>query len=392
MKKNLLVVFGGRSTEHDISVLSAIQLMSAVDKNKYNLYPVYIDNDGKWFYGDALLDTKFYKDFNKNKVTEVAILPSYNYLFKKSVFGFRKLAKIDVAIISCHGKNGEDGTVQGLLELAQIPYQSSGVLGSSIGLDKFFMKQIFLQNKIPIAKFLHLTKVEFEKIDDENSIFYNNVEKLGYPVIVKPNTLGSSIGVSLCKNKEELFDALTLAFEFDNLVLVEKCIQNLIEVNISVLGDSENFILSSTEEVLNKGFLSFSKKYLSQKSTKTETKTAGSKSGMQNMDRIIPARLTKTQARQIDNLAKKIFLCLNAKGVIRIDFMIDCDTQKVYANEINTIPGSFAFYLWQKNGINFTNLVDRLVQIAEYDFKQKSKLMSTFSSNVLNQNAMNICK
>ncbi len=394
-----MIIFGGKSTEHDISILTALQVMSAVNKEKYNLFPIYITNDGKWFFGDNLLDTKFYLNFDKKTLKEVSILPNSKYLFVKKFNKYKQFAKIDCAIISCHGKNGEDGTIQGLLELGGIPYSSSGVDGSAIGLDKSLMKQIFAYNKIPITKFIEVTKKEFET---EKDIFLKILSKVDLPVVVKPNRLGSSIGISICKTQEELFEAMHLAFMFDEKVLVEKLVENLKEVNISVLGDSENAILSVTEEVQNKGFLSFDKKYLSSSPSKIkndkkqndiENKNLfGSKNGMQNMDRIIPANLTKTEQKQIEELSKKIFKCLNSKGVVRIDFMIDTKSRKVYANEINTIPGSFAFYLWEKSGIKFPDLIDKLVDIAEKHQKKSDSLTTTFTSSVLNQNQINFKK
>lgn len=406
MKKNLAVIFGGKSTEHDISIITANQLMNAVDTQKYNLIPVYIADSGEWYSGNRLLDLNFYAHFNKKQVSQVAILPHSKMLFKKNFGKFKEYLKIDCAIISCHGKGGEDGSVQGLLELAGIPYQSSGILGSAIGLDKYAMKQIFRQNKIPIVEFVHITKEEYDEFPD---LTY----KLSLPVIVKPNSLGSSIGISICKTDEEFQEALKLAFLFDDVVIVEKLIENLKEVNVSVLGDKKEVFVSETEEVINSGFLSFDKKYLQngQKTTKNGAKMpqnsqnsnkksynklfcaeTNNLSGMQNMGRIIPANITKTQKNKIKNLAQKIFECTKSKGVIRIDFMIDQSTGKVYANEVNTIPGSFAFYLWEKSGINFVTLVDKLVHIAENDALQKSKLTSTFASSVLSQSTNQISK
>ena len=416
--KNIAVIFGGNSTEHDISILSAIQIANAIDRQKYNVFPIYITHSGKWLFGKELLQIETYKNIenNQKKLRQVAILPSSQSLFKKSFGRFREYAKIDCAVLSLHGKNGEDGTVQGLLELADIPYTSSGVLASGIGIDKDMMKQVFKQNKIPIIDYVALTKKQFENQD----LCVNNiVGKLQLPVIVKPNCLGSSIGITICKTRDEHFDALGLAFLFDEKVVVEKCIENLKEVNISVLGSGEDNEVSETEEVNNKnGLLTFQKKYLSGNSGKAQKNVAsskitvqndqkpkekdendeqneceskskidvqsnaGTKSGMQNLDRIMPANISKKQIKTIESLAKKIFSSLNCKGVVRIDFIIDQSTNKIYANEINTIPGSFAFYLWQNKGIDFSKLADILIEIAIEDSKQKRKLVTKFSSNV----------
>lgn len=423
MKKNIVVIFGSRSTEHDISILSALQIYNAIDKQKYNVNLVYISHDGKWYVGKKLQDISTYKNFTFNGLKEVAILPSSQFLYVKGMFGLKQYKKIDCAVLSLHGKNGEDGTIQGLLELSQIPYTSSGVLGSSVGLDKSAMKQIFLQNKIPITKYIELSKTQF---DSKKFNIERFVKKIKLPVVVKPNSLGSSIGISICKTSEELLEGIKLAFLFDEKLLIEKMIENLKEVNISVLGDGRHCIVSQSEEVQNKGeFLTFEKKYLSNlpsNKVKTNSKKIAEetsidaenvnfrtqkvsqskqinennfpnnisqtsvKNGMQNLDRIIPANISKEQQKQIESLAKKIFMATNSKGVVRIDFMIDTKTQKVYANEINTIPGSFAFYLWEKCGITFDQLADILIDIAIKNKNRRQKLVSYFDSTVLTQN------
>ena len=221
-------------------------------------------------------------------------------------------------------------------------------------------------------------------------------KKIDFPLVVKPNTLGSSIGISLVKNADELKDAIDLAFKFDDNVIIEKCVENLKEVNIAVLGDMDECIVSMTEEVTNSGgLLSFEKKYLSQNGKSNQTdfnkkmcnsspqKLGGAKNGMQNLDRIMPAKITRKQAKEIEFLAKNIFEVTKSKGVVRIDFMIDTKTGKVYANEINCIPGSFAFYLWQKQGIGFDKLAEKLIEIAKKSNKKKEKLLSVFESNVI---------
>lgn len=412
MKKNIVIIFGSKSTEHDISILSALQMYNAIDKQKYNVDLIYVSHDCKWYTGKKLQDLSAYKKFDAKGLKEVCILPSSQYLYIKRFSAFRRHKKIDCAVLSLHGKNGEDGTIQGLLELSQIPYTSSGVLGSSVGLDKSIMKQIFLQHKIPIASYIEISKSDFES---KNFDMEKITKKIKLPVVVKPNSLGSSIGISVCKNLEELLEGIKLAFLFDEKVLIEKMVENLKEVNISVLGDGKNCIVSIAEEVQNKGeFLTFEKKYLSNdisckssQNSKTNVNnkkelilnndldnannknnnSASVKNGMQNLDRTIPANITKTQQKQIENLAKKIFVATNSRGVVRIDFMIDTKTQKVYANEINTIPGSFAFYLWEKCGITFDKLADRLIEIAISSKQNKEKFVSNFNSLVLNQSS-----
>ena len=370
MKQNIALIFGGESTEHDISILTGIQVANGLNKQKYNLIPIYIHSSGEWFSGQELLNVEFFKNFNQKKVKHVSILPISNHLFVEKFGKFKRGKKLDCAIIACHGKNGEDGTVQGLLQLAKIPYTSAGVFASSVGLDKQKMKELFSANKIPICSYISVSKQDFEELGTEK------LGRLEYPVVVKPNSLGSSIGISICQNEDMLIDALKLAFNFDNLALVERCITNLQEVNISVLGDGKNCLCSVTEQPLANGLLSFEKKYLS---GTTKIASVGTKNGMQNADRIIPAKLSKREENYIQKLAKKIFEITNSKGVVRIDFLVDREKNKIYANEINTIPGSFAFYLWQKSGIEFDELLDRTIQIAINHQTEQNKLIKTLN-------------
>lgn len=370
--KNLVVIFGGKSTEHDISILTACQVMSAIDSKKYNINPIYIDNKGEWYGGDELKNVTFYKKFNTKKLKSVAILPCSDFLWQKGLGGYKKLCKIDCAIVSCHGKNGEDGTVQGLLELANIPYTSSGVLGSCVGLDKIAMKKLFSSENLPICPFIAVNKSQFKSVEDL-------LLQIDLPVIVKPSRLGSSIGISVAKTIDELKEAVDLAFMFDENIIVEKLVENLKEINISVLGDGVNAVCSVTEEPQNRGeFLSFSSKYLS--GAKNEN------NGMQNISRIMPANIDNQTIRNIENLAKKIFALLDCKGVVRIDFMQNTQTNELFVNEINTIPGSFAFYLWEKTGLSFEKLIDRLIEIAINSNQSQNKLTSSFSSCVLSNN------
>lgn len=411
MKKNICVIFGGKSTEHDISVLTACQVMKALNEQKYNIVPVYINQNGKWFCGNELKDVAFYKKVNYKKLKEVTILPQDDFLYKKSFKTFKKHLKIDCAVVCCHGKNGEDGTVQGLLELANVPYTSSGVLASSVGLDKTAMKNMFKAGKIPICKYASVSKKQYA----EGGIDFV-LKQIDLPVIVKPNSLGSSIGISVAKTDEQLQQALDLAFVFDEYVVIEKLVEDMTEVNISVLGEGENCVCSVTEQPKNNDeFLTFKDKYLSGQKQKEgskqyeiakDTKQNGKLNdndikkqidklrgdvqhgnklnGMQNLSRIVPANISVAQTEKIKKLAQKIFTLLNCKGVVRIDFMIDNKQGKIYANEINTIPGSFAFYLWEQSGVKFDVLLDKLIELAIHSKLKQNMLTTTFNTSVLN--------
>ncbi len=431
MKKNIAIIFGGKSTEHEISILSAMQAMENMDREKYNLLPIYITKDGKWYYGEKLNKLSTYKNFNTKGLKEVAILPYDTNLYAKKLSGYKPMESIDCAFIIMHGMNGEDGSLQGLMELANIPYSSCGILASSIGMSKLAQKIFFTGLEIPVVPYFSITKNQFEKMGEKVDI-----DKTLFPVIVKPNRLGSSIGISFCKNKTTLKKALNLAFKFDDTVVVEKAIKRLKEVNISALGDSEKILLSETEQPQsNHEILTFQDKYLGgsskngsaskgkilcgtkqikcdikyeknskntlnfEKNTiKTEkidvnnpeicingnvNKQGTKQVGMQNLSRIIPANIDIATKTLVEKYTKIIFQYLECKGVIRIDFIIDEKTKKLYVNEINTIPGSLAFYLWEYKGLDFKNELDKMVEIAIQTNNQKNNLQTTFEQKVL---------
>jgi len=371
--ENVVVIFGGKTCEHDISIISSVQMMSNI-KDK-NVIPIYIAKDTHWYTGKELLDIHFYKKRDLSKLKQVSILPNDNFLYSHKNGKLKRMTKIDFAFVVMHGLNGEDGTVQGLLELADIPYSSSGVLSCAVGMDKEIMKKVLKANNLPIVDYLAFNNIEYtQNVDDVLEQILNGLEP---SYIVKPANLGSSIGISCCKTREELTDALELAFSYDDKVVVEKKVENLLEVNISVMGDDKNIEVSQTEEPLSwKEFLTFDEKYLS-KSGKT-----GSKNSMSNMKRIIPAKLKEKEIAEIETLAKKTFKALNCFGLIRIDFLYDKDDKKIFINEINTIPGSNAFYLWDKT-YSYAQLIDKMEDIGKRKFEIKQSKIYTHNSNVI---------
>ena len=396
--KNLGVIFGGVTCEHDVSIVSGLQLIENVKKSKYNVIPIYIHSNGDWYTGEKLLDAKIYKNFEENKteLKEAIIPPNKKGLvvFEKGIFAKEKFIPLDVVIPAMHGMNGEDGTLQGLLELANIPYTSSGVLGASVGMDKILMKKVFEAHNLPILPYTYFIREEWEK--DSESVIKKIEEKLTYPMFVKPSNLGSSIGISKAKDKESLIHAIEVAISYDSRVVVENGVQNLREINCSGLGYQDDVETSCCEEPLNwKDFLTFEDKYLrGGKSSKgSGVKTAPAKiananlspkqGGMENMDRRIPAQISDEQTKLIKDYTKQAFKALNSRGVVRIDFIIDKDTDKVYLNEINTIPGSFAFYLWKHDGLEYSELIDKLVEFAERANEDKNKNNYTFNSNII---------
>ena len=281
-------------------------------------------------------------------------------------------ARIDAYIIVMHGLNGEDGTLQGLMELINVPYTSTGVAGSALGMDKIMMKQFFQGAGLPVLPGLSFTRSSFS-VDRETVL--NKVEQeLGFPVFVKPANLGSSIGVSRADDKESLSDSLELAFEYDRRVLVEKGLDKPIELNCSVMGYDDTVEASPIEMPLNNDeFLDFKDKYLA----------SGGSKGMASLHRVLPAPIEDDLKNEIQEMSRNIFRMLDCKGVVRIDYMFDKHSEKLYITEINTIPGSLAFYLWENAGIPYSTLIDRMIVFAEKAHADKNQSNYAYSSDIL---------
>jgi len=389
--KKIGVIFGGVTCEHDVSVVTGLQLIENVNKSKYEVVPIYIHSNGEWYTGEELLNSKIYKEFDKYESTlKKAIIPPNKkglLVFEKGLFAKNKLIELDVVIPAMHGMNGEDGTLQGLLELANIPYTSSGVLGASVGMDKILMKKVFEAHNLPVLPYTYFIRDEWEK--DNDKVIESIESKLKYPMFVKPSNLGSSIGISKAKDRKGLIEAIEVATKYDSRVIVENGVENLIEINCSALGYSDDVEASVCEQPVNwEEFLTFEDKYMrGSKSSKGESdstnKLGGKQGGMENMDRRIPADIPESQTKKIQELTKETFKSLNSRGVVRIDYIIDKDDEQIYINEINTIPGSFSFYLWKHNGIEYPELIDRLVEIAEKANEDKNKNNYTYKSDII---------
>ena len=383
-KIQLGVIFGSRSCEREVAIISAVQLMNHVDTEKYDVIPVYISEQGVWYTGDALRDIKSYTPFNPDKkgIEQVAldITAGSGALIAtrpgKGLFGHATqvvAARLEVCVIVMHGLNGEDGTLQGMLELANLPYTSTGVAGSAIGMDKIMMKQFFRgAGDLPVLPDCWFTRSAREK---DREVILNEVEsKLGYPVFVKPANLGSSIGVSRADDREGLVDSLELAFDYDRRVLVEKGLDKPIELNCSVLGYDDDVEASPIEMPLSsEQFLDFREKYMA---------NGGSK-GMASLHRVLPAPIEDSLRDEIQALSCRIFRMLDCKGVVRIDYMFDRASSKIYITEINTIPGSLAFYLWENKGVKYRELIDRLVDCAKRAHEDKNLRNYAFTSDIL---------
>jgi len=383
MKKKIGVIFGSRSCEREVSIISAVQLMRYPDKEKYDVIPVYIDETGEWYTGEPLKDIRSFKPFDPSAKGIIKVIPDLSggsgallHLKKDSgLFAKEKLeiaARIDVYIVVMHGMNGEDGTLQGLLELAKIPYTSTGVTGSAVGMDKIIMKQCFSGAGFPVLPGKWFTRTQFEA--DSGFVLTSVKNELGFPVFVKPANLGSSIGVSRADNEDELKDSLSLAFEYDRRVLVEKGLDQPIELNCSVLGYDDEVKASPIEMPINHSeFLDFRDKYLE----------GGGSKGMASLSRILPAPIDEGLKNEIQDMSIRIFKLLDCKGVVRIDYMFDRVSEKLFITEINTIPGSLAFYLWEKDGVSYTELIDKMIEYAETAYQDKNHTNYAYTSDIL---------
>lgn len=380
MKTNVAVFFGGRSVEHEISVISALQAINAFDKEKYNIIPVYISKQGRWYTGDNLLDIRNYRDLKKvvENAEEVFMRPEYGdyNLYKVNIGMFSKrnpvVAELHVVVPVLHGTNGEDGIFEGVLETIGIPFAGCNTLSSANGMDKITMKMILKESGVPVVDYVWFT--DHEWISSKDDIINKIENKLGYPVIVKPANLGSSVGIGKASDRRELIAKIDNAEKFSQRIIVEHMIEQLKEINCSVLGDVDEHQSSVCEEPIKTGdFLSYEDKYM-----------GGSKTtaGMQASDKRIPADLPVEMSERIQKMAGETFRVLSCHGVSRVDVMVDEKDNSIYVNEINTIPGSLSFYLWEASGISFSQLMDKLVQLALKRKRAIDRKTFTYDQNI----------
>lgn len=371
------VIFGGETVEHEVSIISAVQAMNKLDNEKYEIIPIYITKEGEWYTGSALREIDTYKDMELLKrYTKNVVLYKKDNRFVLQKKGFLKsiVNDVDVILPVVHGTNVEDGVLQGYLKTIGIPFAGSGVMPSAVGQDKVIQKQVFECTNLPITKYHWFYDCDYNKDSDE--VIKEIEKKLKYPMIVKPATLGSSVGISSVEDKKELKKAIEEAIQYDSKVVVEEKVENLVEVNISVLGNYENCNLSEIEEVItDNALLTYEDKYTGGKK--------GSSKGMASASRIIPAKIDKKLKDTVEEVATKAYKAMGLSGVSRIDFLIDKEKKNVYINEVNTCPGSLAFYLWDAKGKEFTQLLDDLINLAIKDFKKDNKKVRSFKSNIL---------
>lgn len=382
MKTNIAVFYGCRSVEHEVSIISAVQAMRAINRNKYDVTPVYVTKEGEMYTGDSLFEIESYRNLPELLKTckKVYFTRENNTVLmkaqEKKLFSKEKDVTIDVAFPVVHGTNCEDGTIQGFFEYLNLPYVGCDIVSSAVGMDKAVFKDVLKNASLPTLDCVCFRAKEY--MTDKDNVTEKIKEKIGFPLIVKPVNLGSSVGISKVNQIEQLDEAIMLALSFTDRVLVEHAITSLREINCSVLGDADDCIASVCEEpIANDDILSYKDKYMG------NSKNNGGSKGMASLGRKIPAELSEEKTEEIRDLACKVFKAIGANGVVRIDFMIDNDTDTVYANEINTIPGSLAFYLWEATGIKYTELIDRLIDLAFKRQRSRDNITYTIDTNIL---------
>ncbi len=372
IKKTIAVFFGGVSPEHDVSILTGLQIIEAIDSSLYNAIPVYLDQDGQWFSGQDLLNRKNYhfSKEDKDRLTKITLDLGQDFkdkpyftIQKNCIFGKNKKLFFDIALLALHGGAGENGQIQGALASAKIPFTGPDHFSCAIFMNKITTKNILRHNKINVLEDVIIEKPTISESISQKDLLKNI--KVKFPAIVKPCNLGSSIGVEKVDNKEELYAALLQIFKLDNTAIIEPFVENLVEYNIAVTKALSNEIqVSAIEEPKNDNqFLSFKDKYLSSGDNFDNKLSVPNSEGMASASRTLNPKLTKDQSSFIEESAKKAFAILKGNGAPRIDFLCNKKTGEIWFNEINPLPGSLGYYLWQakKDKVNFTQLLTALI-------------------------------
>lgn len=388
MKIKVGVIFGGESVEHEVSIISAMQAMNKLDESKYDIIPIYITKDREWYTGDMLKDIEVYQDLSLIKKYSKNVILYYkngSYVLQNKNFPKNIIADIDIAFPIVHGTNVEDGVLQGYLQTIGIPFVGGDVYASVVGQDKVYMKEILDKANLPMTKFVWFYDIDYK---EDSAEVLKEISKLKYPLIVKPSSTGSSVGISVCNNEEELVSAIDDAIQYDKKVLVEEVVKNLKEVNIAVMGNYEHQKVSEIEEVVSGNkFLTYEDKYIGGGKSKLKGgikfPTKGSSKGMASANRKLPADISDKLRDEVEKIAVSTFKTLGSSGNCRIDFLIDEKSKKVYINEINSIPGSLAFYLWDAKGVKFTDLLDDMINIGIKDYKKRISKTHSFDTNIL---------
>jgi D-alanine-D-alanine ligase len=391
--EHIFVFFGGRSTEHDVSIVTAL---SAVIKplkvsGAYRVEPVYIAKDGAWYWDDKLADIKLYSSGEidqlllKIKPASLEFKQNETYLTKtSSITGRRKSKKIDIAYTALHGTNGEDGSIQGLMNLAGVPLVGCGLEASVISMNKVLSKQLVDKAGVLTPKYISFNSGKFTK--NSKGILEEVNKKLKYPLFVKPAHLGSSIGISKVTKKDQLLNAVEVALHHDELCLVEEGVENLVEVTLPIIGTTDEPELASVEQSkLNKeGVFDFETKYIGQGNKNGKGQKSGNKLSIDGYSKI-PAEINKSLMRQCQELGIKVWKELGLYGIARIDMLIDSKNNKIYFNEVNPLPGSLYLHNWIMSGKSAIDLNLKLIDLAKQKYKNEQSLSTTFTTSFLKQ-------
>lgn len=373
--------FGGKSVEHEVSVISALQAYDNIDKDKYEVVPIYVDKTGHFFTGHKFLDIKNYKDVKGllYSCTQIVLANKGSQGgFLKQGF-LKKFEPIDVALPIFHGSFGEDGAIQGMFELYGIPYAGLGVTGSAVAMDKIISKALFKELGYKVGKYFWFNRREFHK--NPKQILRAALDDLKFPMFIKPATGGSSIGAGRAQDEDSLQFAIEVASAFSEKIIVEEAFEgDIIEVNCSALGYSEIKASVCEQPVKSEELLSFSDKYMRGGKGKNDTNGAG---GMESLSRIIPANISKKLSADIQKATVEIFKAIDGCGVARIDYFVDQKKETFWVNEVNSPPGSLAYYLWEKSGISYKELLDKLINMALERSEEKKKTTYAFESGLL---------
>lgn len=374
---NVAVLFGGRNTEHDVSIITGELIVKGLTDLGHTVFPVYVSKDGEWFLDEKLSDIDVFKDNNfdtkKFKRVNVTFVKKEGKSVLKGDGLFAKEYLVDVYFPAFHGVNGEDGSIQGLFQMLGVPYVGCGVFSSSITIDKILTKLFYQRFNIPTTKFIHFTKSEW--VNSSDKIIAEIEKNLTWPVFVKPSRLGSSIGISKVKEKTDLIHSIEVALHYDDRVLVEEGVDNLLDLTVCLIGNRDNTIVSEIQQsAFSKDFFSYEDKYLNE---------GGAQLGNAEKQIVIPAEIEDKVTEEIKSLAQEIYKLFECRGIARVDFLYDKTFNKVYANEINTLPGTIYHHLWKKSGIELGELLTKLLDYAQEEFRVNEKLTLTFNSDIL---------
>ena len=380
MKLKVGVIFGGRSVEHEVSIITAIQAMDNIDTDKYEIVPIYITKDLEWYTGGCLRFIDTFKDFDLiRRYSKKVNLINKNgrYILQTNGIIRREINELHLAFPIMHGANAEDGSIQGYLNMIGIPYVGSNIYSSVMAQDKVFMKQVLSSNSIPVTKYVWFGERFYR---NKKAELFKQIDELKYPLIIKPATLGSSVGIEIISRKEEIDSTIERAFKYDSKIIIEEMIEDLTEYNCSVLLTKNGNITSEIEElVTNKDIIEY-----------------GDKLTLDNEDssikRTLPAKISEKLKEEIELNSLAAFKMLNMRGTARIDFLYDNKTKKLYVDEVNSIPWCFAHHLWEARNLSYKELLNIMLEDAIAVEVKHQKMINTIDDTVIKKLNNNILK